>query len=197
MTAFFLLFFAAVVRVSSTPVAHDPKLDVTYNGILRDGTETFLSVPYGKDTSGEHRFKPPRRYIPTRGSTINAKSIGSECPQPKGDQFFPLYLQNITDVSEDCLHLNVYRAQGTTSSDKLPVMLYIHGGSFYIGSKDELVIQPGGLIMKSVQIGHPILFVTINYRLGGRDPHWTPLVPILILCSLRIRAIKGSKERRV
>lgn len=168
LIALFVLLQSLVVQVSSTAaVAHNPDLDVNYNGICRDGIETFFSIPYGQDTGGEQRFKPPRPYVPVAGSTINALSAGPACPQAKGDLFNPLYLLNITDVSEDCLHLNVYRAQGTAASDSLPVMLYIHGGSFYIGSKDELTIQPGGLILRSVEMGHPVVFVTINYRLGG------------------------------
>ena len=163
----FLLSLSLFVRVSSTAFARDPKLDVTYTGVSRDGIETFFSIPYGKDTSGEHRFKPPRPFSPTKGSTIDASSAGPACPQPKGDLYIPLYLSNITEVSEDCLHLNVYRAQETKAGDKLPVMLYIHGGSFYIGSKDELTIQPGGLIVRSAEMGIPVVFVTINYRLGG------------------------------
>jgi carboxylesterase type B len=62
----------------------------------------------------------------------------------------------------------VYRPEGTSPDAKLPVLLYIHGGSFWIGSKDELVIQPGGLIKRSVDIGIPMMSVTINYRLGGK-----------------------------
>ena len=74
----------------------------------------------------------------------------------------------MTEISEDCLHVNVYRAPGTSANASLPVLVYIHGGSFIIGSKDELVIQPGGLILQSVAIGKPVIVVTINYRLGGK-----------------------------
>ena len=165
---FVLVSWLSVIgQVACKAIAHDPELDVTYRGVCYDGIETFYSIPYGQDTSGENRFKPPRPAVPAKGSTINAVSKGPACPQPKGDAFNPLYLSNITEVSEDCLHLNVYRAQGTASDAKLPVSLYIHGGSFYIGSKDELTIQPGGLIQRSVEMGRPIIYVTINYRLGG------------------------------
>ena len=166
-----LLLGQAIVTNCLTPAyAHDPTCYVTYQGVCEHGIETFYSIRYGQDTSGANRFKPPLPYTPAKGSKIDATNAGPACPQPKGDSFKPLYLSNVTDVSEDCLHLNVYRPEGTSPDAKLPVMLYIHGGSFWIGSKDELVIQPGGLIKRSVEIGIPMMSVTINYRLGGKVP---------------------------
>ena len=143
--------------------------DVTYTGATSDGIETFYSIPYGQDTGGENRFKVPVPYTPEAGSAFDATEPGPKCPQAQStaDSFIPLYLSNVSDVSEDCLHVNVYRAEGTASDALLPVMLYIHGGSFIIGSKDELVTQPGGLIKQSVKIGQPVIAVNINYRLGG------------------------------
>jgi carboxylesterase type B len=166
--ALLLLCQAITTQCLQPAYVHDPTCDVTYQGVCEHGIETFYSIHYGQDTSGTNRFKPPVPYVPTQGSKIDATNAGPACPQPKGDSFKPLYLSNVTDVSEDCLHLNVYRPEGTSPDAKLPVLLYIHGGSFWIGSKDELVIQPGGLIKRSVDIGIPMMSVTINYRLGGK-----------------------------
>ncbi|KAK5162880.1 uncharacterized protein LTR77_011137 [Saxophila tyrrhenica] len=152
-------------NAESTIVYHKDQ-EVSYQGVCDNSIETFLSIPYGQDTGGEHRFKPPRPYVPQPGSVIDAQTNGPACPQPHGAFSFPLYLSNITDISEDCLHLNIYRPKGTSCNDKLPVMLYIHGGSFFLGSKDEISIQPEGLIRRSVGMGQPVLAVYINYRLG-------------------------------
>lgn len=143
--------------------------DVTYTGVSFDGIETFYSIPYGQDTGGANRFKNPIAYVPEAGTAFDATQPGPKCPQSQSTAsgYIPLYLSNVTEVSEDCLHVNVYRAVGTASDANLPVLLYIHGGSFIIGSKDELVIQPGGLILQSVDMGQPVVAVTINYRLGG------------------------------
>ena len=165
-----LLLCQTILSTALKPAhVHDPTCDVTYQGVSEHGIETFYSIHYGQDTSGANRFKPPIPYIPAKGSHIDATTAGPACPQPKGDSFKPLYLSIVTDISEDCLHLNVYRPEGTSPDAKLPVLLYIHGGSFWIGSKDELVIQPGGLIKRSVDIGIPMMSVTINYRLGGKS----------------------------
>lgn len=156
--------------LGSATVYHSES-DVTYTGVSFDGIETFYAIPYGLDTGGENRFKIPQPYVPAAGSAIDATVPGPKCPQAQStaDGFVPLYLSNVTEISEDCLHVNVYRAAGTFSDAALPVMVYIHGGSFIIGSKDELVIQPGGLILQSVALGQPVIVVTINYRLGGKS----------------------------
>lgn len=146
---------------------HHKTWQVMYRGVAGDGVDYFYGIHYAESTGGANRFKPPVPHTPERGSAIDATKAGPACPQPKGDPFTPLYLSNVTDISEDCLHLNVYRPQGTKANAKLPVFVYIHGGSFYIGSKDDLVIQPGGLIKRSKEIGIPMIQVNINYRLGG------------------------------
>ncbi|EME46392.1 hypothetical protein DOTSEDRAFT_70407 [Dothistroma septosporum NZE10] len=139
---------------------------VTYNGIYRDQTEIFLGLRYGEDTSGENRFKPPRPHIPAAGTVVQANDAGPACPQTTGANNRPLLLGNITSISEDCLRLNVARPNGTTASSNLPVMVWIHGGGFIGGSKDDPATQPGGLILESVANGHPVIHVSINYRLG-------------------------------
>lgn len=104
---------------------------VTYHGTYKDGVEAFLGIKYGQDTSGKNRFKAPRAYTPTPGSSIDATSPGLACPQDSsvGESFLPLYLTVFREYSEDCLSLNVNRPNGTTKGDKLPVMVFIHGMS--------------------------------------------------------------------
>lgn len=151
---------------SAAPTVADVTNGVKYIGHHKDKVEIFEAIPFGQDTSGPNRFKPARPYIPTPNSTLFVQSAGPACPQELGAQGVPLYLSNITEISEDCLHLNVNRPNGTTKGDKLPVMVFIHGGSFWLGSKDELVSQPGGLILESIKNGAPVMHVSMNYRLG-------------------------------
>lgn len=40
-------------------------------------------------------------------------------------------------------------------------------GSFITGNKDGTLAQPGGMILEAEKMGHPIMNVEINYRLGG------------------------------
>lgn len=108
-------------------------------GIARNDIEIFLGIPYAQDTSGENRFKPPVPYKYTPGSTIDATKPGPACPQPLGVLFPPLGLGNITETSEDCLNLNVARpkAQDREGKGPLPVLVWIHGGSFWWASNTE------------------------------------------------------------
>ena len=152
----------------SSPRARDTKNDVTYEGLARNDIELFLNIPYGQDTSGEHRFKPPRLHVPEAGSVVKAQSYGPACPQPLGNSS-PLVLGNITEVSEDCLNLVVARPKGVGARDRLPVMVWIHGGGFWSGSNNEPSTAPDGLIQESVKNGLPVLYVAINYRLGCKN----------------------------
>lgn len=181
--------------------AYDQTCNVTYQGVSKLGVDYFFGLHYGEDTGGARRFKPPIPYVPKHGSAVDATIAGPACPQPKGDSFTPLYISNVTEISEDCLHLNVYRPHGTKADAKLTVFVYIHGGSFYVGSKDDLVVQPEGLIRRSVDIGIPMIQVNINYRLGGMShtlPNMTRVLWKLTVYSLRIcpkRSPEGSTQR--
>jgi carboxylesterase type B len=108
-------------------------------GVTRNDIEVFLGLPYAQDTSGKNRFKPPIPYEYTPGSTIDATKPGPACPQPLGVLFAPLGLGNITETSEDCLNLNVARPRAEDREGKgpLPVLVWIHGGSFWWASNTE------------------------------------------------------------
>lgn len=154
------------VGASAIPTVVDSRHEVTYRGLNRNGIEVFLNIPYGQDTGGLNRFKPPQPYVAKAGSTIQAQTYGPACPQQLGQWTLPIALSNITKISEDCLNLNVARPQGTTLNDKLPVMVYLHGGSFWATSNEEITIRPDGMILESVKNGLPIIHVAMNYRLG-------------------------------
>lgn len=64
-----------------------------------------------------------------------------------------------TSGSEDCLYLNVY-TPSILPLILLPVMIFIHGGSFKSGSGNEEIYGPDFLVKNEV------ILVTINYRLG-------------------------------
>uniref|UniRef100_A0A3Q3AF55 Carboxylesterase type B domain-containing protein n=1 Tax=Kryptolebias marmoratus TaxID=37003 RepID=A0A3Q3AF55_KRYMA len=63
------------------------------------------------------------------------------------------------EVSEDCLYLNVYTPVEVTRADKLPVMVWIHGGGLVMGAASQF---DGS----SLAAYENIVTVTIQYRLG-------------------------------
>ncbi|KAF8895158.1 Alpha/Beta hydrolase protein [Infundibulicybe gibba] len=63
--------------------------------------------------------------------------------------------------SEDCLFGNVNIPIGTKETDKLPVMVWFHGGGFQAGSTHD---APPEFLMGSS--AEPLIFVSFEYRLG-------------------------------
>jgi carboxylesterase type B len=69
-------------------------------------------------------------------------------------------------TSEDCLFLDVYTPKyllDEKQKDKVPVMVWIHGGGYTAGSKTDFAFAPDGFY--NVSDGKFIL-VSMNYRLG-------------------------------
>uniref|UniRef100_A0A914WTT7 Carboxylesterase type B domain-containing protein n=1 Tax=Plectus sambesii TaxID=2011161 RepID=A0A914WTT7_9BILA len=119
--------------------------------------DAFLGIPYAKPPIGDLRFKKPQS--PDRWEGIrSAKSFGNVCMQPV---FFPSL--NATKIDEDCLFLNVITpAWAPPDPSGFPVMMWIYGGAFYLGSSVEYGYR--GLAKGLVAEG--VIVVTINYRLG-------------------------------
>jgi carboxylesterase type B len=181
-----ILLAICSIPASANPSAFDSKHNVTYRGIYRSGIDVFLNIPYGQDTGGKNRFKPPHAYVPEPRSTIQADSSGLACPQDVDD---------MNTISEDCLNLNIGRPSKASSKDRLPVMVFIYGGGFWVGSIGD--DAGDNLVLESIQNDLPVIYVAINYRLGGElNCALWPIWQVRYLCnkvnrndSLRIRTI--------
>ncbi|KXS15281.1 alpha/beta-hydrolase [Gonapodya prolifera JEL478] len=121
----------------------------------------FLNVPFADPPQ---RWKPPTPPTPWEG-VRDATEYGNVCPQPKrlildGEAPFGPETQ---PFSEDCLYLNVYTPPSSRLGDnaKLPVMVWIHGGSFTIGSNSTPVYRADSFVED-----YDVCVVTVNYRLG-------------------------------
>lgn len=122
------------------------------HGKLEGDTRLFLGIPYAKPPVGELRFALPQAADGWKG-VREAVEFGPVCPQPPGALGAPGV------QSEDCLSLNVYAPQ-VAKKDKLPVMVFIHGGAFVSGgstSYDGVKLTEEG----------DVIVVTLNYRLGA------------------------------
>ncbi|KAL0831191.1 hypothetical protein ABMA28_002050 [Loxostege sticticalis] len=117
-----------------------------------DGTYyAFKGIPYAKPPLGDLRFKAPEPPEPWTG-VRDATQHGPVCPQ------YNERLDRIDEGSEDCLYLNVY-SKNLTPTQPLPVMVWIHGGSFYTGSGNSDFYGP------EFFMAHDVILVTFNYRL--------------------------------
>jgi len=114
----------------------------------------FLGIPYAKPPVGDLRFMPPQ--IVTRYNDQECFNFGAECPQLPFDKPGSEEIKG----SEDCLFLNVYTMPNAENTTNLkPVMVWIHGGGFTLGSAQ--LYDPTPLVKEGVVV------VTLNYRLAG------------------------------
>ncbi|KAI3328477.1 putative lipase [Ustulina deusta] len=164
--ATFVAWAVDCCAVSTGPRVVDDEQEVTYEGLYRNGIEVFLGIPFGEDTGGANRFKPPSPYTHARGSVVNATSYGPACPQSVEAASPPFTYTDVSEISEDCLNLIIGRPKGTTKDSRLPVMVWIYGGSFFTGQNREASTSPDGIVIQSVANGLPVIVVAINYRLG-------------------------------
>ncbi|XP_041988351.1 juvenile hormone esterase-like isoform X2 [Aricia agestis] len=123
-------------------------------GRLHRGDVTYFAfkgIPYARPPLGELRFKAPEP--PESWSGIrDAGEHGPVCPQ------YNERLDRIDTGSEDCLYLNVY-SKAVQPPRPLPVMVWIHGGSFFTGSGNSDFYGP------EFFMAHDMVLVTFNYRL--------------------------------
>lgn len=77
----------------------------------------------------------------------------------------PLLNYSAVGGSEDCLTLNVQRPGGTKAGDNLPVIMFVFGGGFEIGS--TAMTDGTHVVEKAVELGKPIIYVNMNYRVAG------------------------------
>lgn len=139
--------------------------------------ESFNGIPFAQHPTGSLRLKPPQPLESPLGD-IDATGIATSCPQfffsTNNTEFpgsvvgelanVPLF-QKVTKAGEDCLSLNIRRPTGTKADDKLPVLVWIFGGGFELGSSTMYDGAP--LVTNSIDMDMPIVFVAINYRVGG------------------------------
>ncbi len=85
--------------------------------------------------------------------------MGPVCPQPT-DPRIPIDLG--APQGEDCLTLNVWASSDTEAGDSKPVMVWVHGGAYILGSSAQSLYH-GGALAGSGQA----VIVTVNYRLGA------------------------------
>ena len=127
----------------------------TQSGPVRGtGTDVvvFKGIPYAAPPTGDRRWRPPEP--PEKWTDVrNALEFGPQCPQPpRGSVSMP--------SSEDCLTLNVW-SPAKSADERLPVMVWIHGGGYVVGSGARPQFDGENLARRGVVI------VTLNYRLGA------------------------------
>jgi len=125
-------------------------------GVAEGPVLAFKGVPYAAAPTGERRWRPPA--APAAWSGVRpADRFGATCPQPQRPDGMPAAGAGVPQ-SEDCLFLNVWTFTG---AHKAPVMVWIHGGAFRIGSGSSPIYDGAAFARDGV------ILVSLNYRLGA------------------------------
>jgi len=126
-------------------IYYETKPISTINPIL-----TWFKIPFAKPPVGSLRFKSP---VPVQSWTnvLDGTRFSKQCYQDNSS--------DNSNSSEDCLYLNIYRPLNSLNR-KLPILVWIHGGSFVAGSGS---LYDGSFLA----LTQNIIVVTINYRLGA------------------------------
>jgi para-nitrobenzyl esterase len=155
-----------------TPPPAGPRAEVesgTIEGLAASGADGFLGIPFAAPPVGDLRFRPPRDPAPFVG-VRETKAFSPACRQPAevtGSEQPP-------PGAEDCLYLNVWTPSDRGSGQRLPVMVFLHGGANLTGSAADpldIVLNTSGAgafydgALMSARGGSVV--VTINYRLGA------------------------------
>ncbi len=152
--AFLALAAAACAMPRERAQAADPTVVRVTGGDIRgvamDDLLVFKGVPFAAPPVGANRWRGPQPVAPWRGIR-DASAVAPTCMQN------PAMIPG-APLSEDCLYLNVWRPRGA-GARRLPVMVWVHGGGFLVGSPRRFDGAP--LARRDVVV------VTLAYRLNA------------------------------
>ena len=120
------------------------------------GVRVYRGIPFAAPPVGDLRWRAPQP-VATWDGVRQATKFSAACPQ--GPQLAQMMGAAMPELSEDCLYLNVWTAAEHTS-DKLPVMVWIHGGGLTLGWGHQDGYDGTHFAERGV------VLVSINYRLG-------------------------------
>ncbi|WP_308240281.1 carboxylesterase family protein [Mesorhizobium sp. J428] len=143
----------AVDAAMRGPISHFPCGDAL--GVTADGVRVFKGIPYALPPVGQRRWRRPEPVVPWHG-VRDAIDSGPACVQPSR-RFGSIYDRPLAATSEDCLYLDIWAPEGARD---LPVLVWIHGGSFIWGAGSDPLHDGAALARRGAVV------VSINYRLG-------------------------------
>src|SRR5882757_10767882 len=127
-------------------------------GVHQGDLSVFKGIPFAAPPVRELRWRAPAPVVPWQGVRITDR-YSPMCLQALRSKNSVFYLGE-EPSSEDCLYLNVWSPQPRPDA-KLPVMVFVYGGGWTIGSGSLPLYSGEGLARKGV------VAVTFNYRVGA------------------------------
>ena len=129
----------------------------TVEGFTRDGVHRWRSIPYARPPVGALRFRAPEPAQPWRG--VRYCHGFTKCA-PQEHRYAILGVGKYQAMGEDCLTLNV-TAPEAAPTEPLPVMVFVHGGGYIMGSSATPIYDGVALAKRGC------IYVSVNYRLGA------------------------------
>jgi len=158
----------ATAKAAANSYSDPIKIDTGYiSGALigNAGKEVHIyrGIPYAAPPVGDLRWKPPQPAASWQGIR-QTTAFGKSCSQDLSQYFAAIKSLPASwieaQLSEDCLYLNVL-APAKKASDTLPVMVYLHGGGYTMGTGNEPLVN-GPLLPQN-----GVVLVSVNMRLNA------------------------------
>lgn len=152
-----------VVRAGGVmhPVPGDPvRIDSGWvdGTLLAHGVKAYYGIPFAAPPVRENRWRAPQPVKAWKG-VFTADSKGPSCLQPMRAPSINHYF-GAQVLSENCLYLNVWAPVTARRGRNLPVVVWIFGGAYQIGS-GNLDIYSGRHLARQ-----GVIYVAANYRVG-------------------------------
>ncbi len=129
----------------------------TVEGFTRHGVHRWRSIPFAQAPVGQLRFRAPRPVQPWPG-VRHCHGFANCAPQQR--MYTALGVGKYQPMGEDCLTLNVTTPK-RRRDEPMPVMVFIHGGGYILGSSATPIYDGAALARKGC------VYVSVNYRLGA------------------------------
>ena len=143
------LFWTSAFPLPLQPVEVESGLVL---GRVEDGLTVYRGIPFAAAPVGDLRWRAPQSAPRWRGVRA-ASEYGRACMQSNPA------IANLPAPGEDCLYLNIW-TPATHAKERLPVMVWIHGGGFVAGAPAEQLYHGEWLARNGVVV------VSVSYRLG-------------------------------
>jgi para-nitrobenzyl esterase len=148
-------------QIVATPIPGDPVAidtgDVS-GKVLESGVKAWLGIPYAAAPVGDLRWRAPQPAKPWKG-VWHADRLAPECIQVLRRHDLNHYFGEEA-TSEDCLYMNIWAGPAATAGAKLPVIVWIYGGGFTLGSSGMAMYSGENVARQGV------IFASFDYRVG-------------------------------
>ncbi|KAJ7116614.1 Alpha/Beta hydrolase protein [Mycena epipterygia] len=149
--------------------------------VLSPKTESFLGIPFAQPPVGDLRFRRPVT-VPRYSRPYNVSVPAPACPQQRVG--FPINFTSLlpnelansvaesvfetaASAREDCLTIDVIKPATATLFSKLPVVVWIFGGGFEVGSSAPSPVNGTMVVERSIAVNEPVLYVAMNHRVSA------------------------------